>query len=364
MSKLYLNHKIVFIASVVLILSVVLVTFLAIYFVAINSEKTPIAIDENGNELFSGKVYDMPSNLIFTSDVEEVSDNDGVNLRAIIKPDTAHDKTLKMTIAWKNPDSAFATGKDVERYIMINTVNNDDRLYNVRCMEPFGEKIILTAVSRSNPRAKATCELDYMTRPSEAIFGMNVNTNSDSETRNWAFSLISYTDYQNDPIRNVDMISSSILLDNNFWSSVNVDFDLSMGTITQIYTLRDEIASYNIKFEATDLLLNYYKKVMIGNPLPPPCVYDSNTTTDKYLFVDKFFNIIAFPANTYYDIEEYNALLNFYRSNVGSVFFTSTVTFTTESGFVYTDTQQYTFTEKSLGMIVESIELDRGTVRL
>lgn len=172
MSRLYLNHKKIFIASIILILSVVLVTSLAIYFVAINSEKTPIAIDENGNELISGKVYDMPSNLMFTSNVEEVSDNDGILLKATVKPDVAYNKTLDWTVAFIG-NGSWSSGKQVSDYLTVTPTSDGSDTATVKCLQAFGQAIEIQVTSRSNPNAKTSCKVDYMSRVSAVNFSFD-----------------------------------------------------------------------------------------------------------------------------------------------------------------------------------------------
>lgn len=173
------SHNKALITFIGLMVAVVVAATLGIYFVAIKSEKTPIAIDENGNELISGKVYDMPSNLMFTSDVEEVSDNDGIILRATVKPDVAYNKTLDWTVAFSG-NGSWATGKQATDYVTVTPTADGSDTATVKCLQPFGQAIEIQVTARSNPNAKANCKVDYIKKitASGVSFDYTVDTSA------------------------------------------------------------------------------------------------------------------------------------------------------------------------------------------
>ena len=121
--------------------------------------------DGAGNELVSGKVYPLSSNMVFTApSAESPLAEDGVTLQATVKPDTATNKALDWTVAFVNPASAWATGKAVSDYVSVTPTSNGADTATVTCNEPFGEQIRITVTSRSNANAKAECVVDFAKR--------------------------------------------------------------------------------------------------------------------------------------------------------------------------------------------------------
>lgn len=356
MSKLYLNHKRVFIASVLLILSVVLVTFLAIYFVAIKSEKTPIAIDENGNELISGKVYDMPSNLIFTSNVEEVSDNDGIILKAILKPATVADKELKWSVAWKDPTDTFAVNNgDASNFVSVSEKSIDSA--EIKCLKPFGAKIVINVVSFYNSKAKASCEVDYMRRFDDAVILFTARSSAYPNNNYW--NPLTLYNISDSSIQSIDF-PSSIFYEQNYLSESIQSVEVRSSYNDTVYTLEDNIVEYNVKFEPSEIVKQYYASVI---KVAPYFKVAEITNTSSFA-VESFLEVIGYPIYAYGEPEDYNNLVKFYQNNLNAVFFTATYTFTMESGLVYSGTQDFTFNIDSLGIVPESIELDKGSIKL
>ena len=121
--------------------------------------------DGAGNELVSGKVYPLSSNMVFTApSAESPLAEDGVTLQATVKPDTATNKLLDWTVTFVNPASTWATGKAVSDYVSVTPTSNGADTATVTCNEAFGEQIKITVTSRSNPNAKAECVVDFAKR--------------------------------------------------------------------------------------------------------------------------------------------------------------------------------------------------------
>lgn len=83
---------------------------------------------------------------------------------ASITPSDALNKEVDWSVAWKNPSSAWAKGKDVTDYVTITPTSDGALTATVECLEAFGEQIVITATSRDNPSAKGSCTADYMQR--------------------------------------------------------------------------------------------------------------------------------------------------------------------------------------------------------
>ena len=123
------------------------------------------AYDGAGNELVSGKVYPLSSNMVFTApSAESPLAEDGVTLQATVKPDTADNKAVDWAVAFVNPTSTWETGKSAADYVSVTPTSDGATTATVACAEAFGEQIKITVTSRSNPNAKAECVVDFMKR--------------------------------------------------------------------------------------------------------------------------------------------------------------------------------------------------------
>ena len=83
---------------------------------------------------------------------------------ASITPSDALNKEVDWSVAWKNPSSTWAKGKDVTDYVTITPTSDGALTATVECIEAFGEQVLVTATSRDNPSAKGSCTADYMQR--------------------------------------------------------------------------------------------------------------------------------------------------------------------------------------------------------
>ena len=92
--------------------------------------------------------------------------NDGtITVTATVSKDYDFiDDKLTWSLAWANPDSTWASGKDVATYMSIDTSANN-HVASLDCNRAFGEPIILTATANNNPSASASTQLDYLKRP-------------------------------------------------------------------------------------------------------------------------------------------------------------------------------------------------------
>lgn len=118
--------------------------------------------DDQGNDLSDDEVHPMPKNMMFRA-----SAADGraarATIQAIIEPIDATNQNLTWEHAWVNPNSAWATGKDVFDYFFL-LPGSDPTIMTLECVEPFAEQIIITVTSVDNPEAQATCMVDYAKR--------------------------------------------------------------------------------------------------------------------------------------------------------------------------------------------------------
>lgn len=142
-----------------------------------NGEDKP-AIDENGEELANGIIHEMPARMTFRTAkslaavaAAESSAYDSVTLNATVKPDSAADKTVDWSVAWVNASSEWATDKTVTDYVTVTPQSDGSTTATVQCLQPFGEQIRVTVVSRMNTNATASCTVDFAARPTSFIVG-------------------------------------------------------------------------------------------------------------------------------------------------------------------------------------------------
>lgn len=83
---------------------------------------------------------------------------------ATITPSNATNKEVDWAIAFKNPDSEWATGKNIDDYVTVTPTSDGALTATVTCKATFGEQIELTVTSRSNPEAYAVASVDYAKR--------------------------------------------------------------------------------------------------------------------------------------------------------------------------------------------------------
>ncbi len=163
-NKLKLKFVVVIALVAVLFLGVMNVSYFNKRVTITPSVQTGGVVDGAGTELVSGKIYSLPSNMVFSS-VSRFSfnANDGITVAATVKPDTLENKAVSWSLSWQNPNSTFAKGKNVIDYVtLIPDMSNNTA--NIKCIQGFSEKIILTATSTFDTSKSATCVIDYANR--------------------------------------------------------------------------------------------------------------------------------------------------------------------------------------------------------
>ena len=112
-------------------------------------------------------------------------------ITATITPANADDNRIEWHIAWKDPNSLWAIGKNVSDYVELASTLEFSSNANVSCIKDFGEQIIITANSLDNEEATAQCTVDYVQRIKGITFNMpEVSSFSTSFTYD-----IEYSDY-------------------------------------------------------------------------------------------------------------------------------------------------------------------------
>ena len=126
-------------------------------------EEQPSGVtDGDGNELESGTMYALPTAMVYAAPTaESASAGEGVTVTATVKPETAIDKSVTWSVAFANAESVWASGKTASDYLTVTPDEEDSRIAVLTCKEAFGEQILLTCASVSDPDKTATCTVDY-----------------------------------------------------------------------------------------------------------------------------------------------------------------------------------------------------------
>ena len=94
--------------------------------------------DGYGDKLVSGKVYDMPSAMLFRNATSlSMSASAGITVTATVKPDSAVNKNVDWTVSWQNPESEFATGKTATDYVTAQPSSDGSTTAVISCLTPF-----------------------------------------------------------------------------------------------------------------------------------------------------------------------------------------------------------------------------------
>lgn len=108
-------------------------------------------------------------------------------LTATIEPSDATNKAVDYTAAWKNSNSAWASGKNVADYVTVQQASDGSLNATVTCLKAFGEQVIITCAVRDNVDAYATCTVDYEQKYLGADISITGHDLTDT-TVNWNIS--------------------------------------------------------------------------------------------------------------------------------------------------------------------------------
>lgn len=120
-------------------------------------------VDGDGNELDPDGVNPLPSAMTFSSALNLAGEATSVTVHATINPSTVADtfKALDWSVAWNDPDSAWAFGKTVTDYVTVTPISDGAATATIACSQAFGEQIVLTCASRYFTSVKTTATIDY-----------------------------------------------------------------------------------------------------------------------------------------------------------------------------------------------------------
>ena len=220
-----------------------------------------------------------------------------LTITATVSPDNSADNTgLDWSMAFKDPSSAWATGKTLADYMTLTPSGADvagSKTVSVKCLKPFGEQIVITATSQDNPEVTATCTADFAQRIESATlkFGdLNVNLGGDTNVK-WELNpngtgvggATSVTSSKSDVYTLAEDFTYTVTLTSN-----NGFFQLDGKTIT--FTDPGDVTSGGITFDYAQFDTLH---MMIIDRIDDFCFYEASVSelipyfseiTDGYLF--------------------------------------------------------------------------------
>lgn len=184
--------------------------------------ESPIT-DGEGNDLSGNKIYEMPQSMVFSAPALQAATNaNEVTVTATVTPADAADKRLKWDIGFKNPNSTWASGKDVSDYVKITTMALYGPTVTVTYVEIFNEQIILTCSSYAYPNIKADCTIDCI-----GYYGYESTTISSIYLKNTTeafgtleFNQYGYDDYIELPDSRYDQYRTKLTIKRVFYGTV------------------------------------------------------------------------------------------------------------------------------------------------
>lgn len=234
---------------------------------------------------------------ITQGDNETDYESETLTITATVSPDNSADNTgLDWSMAFKNPSSAWATGKTLADYMTLTPSGADvagSKTVSVKCLKPFGEQIVITATSQDNPEVTASCTADFAQRIESATlkFGdLNVSLGGDTNVK-WELNpngtgvggATSVTSSKSDVYTLAEDFTYTVTLTSN-----NGFFQLDGKTIT--FTDPGDVTSGGITFDYAQFDTLH---MMIIDRIDDFCFYEASVSelipyfseiTDGYLF--------------------------------------------------------------------------------
>ena len=131
----------------------------------------PMVNDEVYGEPYTGQIvrcggtYELSSNIAFLSEelTEQAENGEDltVNLTCTVTPADAK-QDVKWAVAFVNPDSEWASGKNVSDYVTVTPTAENGTAVTVTCKEAFSEQIKLTVTSLWDETKTVECIVDFV----------------------------------------------------------------------------------------------------------------------------------------------------------------------------------------------------------
>lgn len=158
-----------------------------------NNDKVIVPLDDvpdvamaDGTPMVSNTAYKMVrSGMVFaTPTAYSRTASEGITLQASVEPSFATKTAVDWSVSFANPESSWATGKNVTDYVSITPTSDGSLTATLECLQPFGEQIIVKVMSRENAEISDTCPLEYMRRVENVYLtiGNDITLNANEAT--------------------------------------------------------------------------------------------------------------------------------------------------------------------------------------
>lgn len=104
--------------------------------------------------------------------VASSNEEQSYTLTATVLPISADNQGVKWSVAWKDANSTWASGKTVTDYVTVTPTAANALTATVACIKDFGEQVIVTVTSLENAEATARCTVDYVQKITGFTFHM------------------------------------------------------------------------------------------------------------------------------------------------------------------------------------------------
>ena len=328
-----------------------------------------VAVDDNGNDMLNGETYEMPSAMTFRSSAPNTTKS--VTLTATIEPSTAANKNLDWSVAWKNANSTWATGKTVTSYVTVTPASDGASTATVKFLADFGEQIVLTVKSRVNAYASATCTIDCWQAASFNCFNYEVTT--DTVNYMWSFgeneSDIRFLGRLSEEVCSREDIRCHSNANANNRDTVSLNKSqtytkaVSLSDISVYVRLSDALVT---EIKKDDALYSYFRDVANNGNFATKQVfrtsfYTSATDSDYISYIDIYEEMFCGLLTSYTGqapiiIQLCNKLQTALQAVSGDHFI-MTVNSTFSSGYTESVSFGMRFSDSSIGLVAESVSL-------
>lgn len=139
-------------------------------------------VENNGISLLSAK---LPRAAYAANDIDPQADS-AYKLTAVIEPADVSDKSVDWSVAWKDENSTFASGKTVTDYVTITPTADGSLTANAVCKQAFGEQIIITVSPRKSiGEVSANCTVNYV----QKLSGVGLTASFANSSKTYGFTL-------------------------------------------------------------------------------------------------------------------------------------------------------------------------------
>lgn len=304
---------------------------------------TVVTPDRNGDTASSG--IRLMSARIASVDYEDYGiapqSDSACTITAQITPADADDQTVDFAIAWKDPESEWATGKSVTDYFTLTQSADGSLTAVLTCKQAFAEQAIVTVTSRPQPNITATATVDYFKKLLKTTYGASNGLYLDGNTTN---------------VKTWNQVTSHSFTDE--WSIGTIDDTVVSHSIsvTTSSALRTQLSSVftstsaKNKYEATRTYLTS------GETFSWDALFRPAGKASGFYEIEGLFSFCS-DLNDYADWNinstQYNKLKNCLKA--ANEDFVMVVTTETEKGGTYSQTYNVNVSDAKLKTLVTSI---------